>query len=284
MKTIKYIILLVMVIGTASSCLVDNETTYDDNDAGANLAGFASAATTLGAVTDGNDYYYTLQMKVFGPTFTDIKSTVTATVGVDPSSTAVEGIHFRLDNTSITFEPGNNMLNNFPITILTEGIRAPLAVAPVIKLVVTNVTGADNVLANGKPIAITINYGCFSDLAGRYSTVVTRTDASGTSTTYAAYEEDVYKTGIGEYHTSYVGHYIPTNGGGLGVGTEGFYFSDVCDVLTVPLQELNDYYTNEVSGTELGSANVETGVLTLKYQITFAAGNRSYVSVYTPVP
>ncbi|MBN2813375.1 MAG: hypothetical protein JXQ80_04820 [Bacteroidales bacterium] len=284
MKTIKYIFLLVMVIGAVSSCLVDNETTYDDNDTGLNLAGFTAAATTLGAVTDGTDYHYTLQMKVFGPTYKDIKSPVTVTVGVDPSSTAVEGVNFSLENPTIVLEPGNNLLNNFPITILTEGIRAPLEVAPVIRLVVTSVTGAESVAPNGKPIDVTINYGCFSDLAGRYSTVVTRTNIDGAVTTFDAYEEDVYKTGIGEYHTSFVGHYIPTNGGGLGVGTEGFYFSDVCDVLTVPLQNLNDYYSNEVSGTELGSANPETGILTLKYQITFAAGIRSYVSVYTPVP
>jgi|GEM_PF-607137 hypothetical protein len=285
MKTLKYIFLLVLVVGTFNSCFEDN-TIYEQNDDGPNMVGFRDPSVTLGAVADGNEYTYVLPVKVFGPTLTDVKSVVTATIGVDESSTAIEGTHFRLDNPTITFDPDNNLLNNFEVTMLTEGIEAPLDEAPVLVLKVTDVSGSSNVVASGKTISITLNYGCFSNLAGIYSVVVVRTNYDGVVTEYPAYEEEIKSTGIGEYRTSYIGHYIPTNGypDGLGAGTEGFSFNDVCDVLSVPLQNLNDYYSNEVSGTDFGAVDPETGVLTLKYQITFAAGIRSYVSVYTPVP
>ena len=282
MKTLKYILMLVLLIGATVSCF-DDEALYELNDDGATMVGFRDGNTTLGAVADGNEYSYVLPMKVFGPGLRDVNAAVTATVTVDTdASTAVEGTHFRLDNPTITLDPDNNLLGNFQITILSEGIEAPLDEAPVAVLKVETASGG-GVVASGKPINITLNYGCFSNLAGRYSTVVTRTNYDGAVTTYPAYEEDIVKTGIGEYHTSFVGHYIPTNGGGLGVGYEGFYFTDVCNELTVPLQNLADYYSNEVSGTAIGTVDRETGVLTIYYQITFAAGIRTYVSVYTPV-
>ena len=282
MKTLKYIFLLVLIVVTGNSCF-DDEALYEKNDDGPNLAGFRDATTTLGAVADGQVYPYVLPMKVFGPTAVDIKAPITATVVVDESSTAIEGTHFRLDNPQITFDPNNNLLNNFTFTILSEGIEAPLDEAPVAVLRVTNVSGASNVMESGKTIKITINYGCDSQLEGLYSAVVTRTNYDGVVTTYDAYEDAIVKTNIGEYHTSFVGHYIPTNGGGLGVGYEGFWFTDVCNVLSVPLQSLANYYSNEVSGTDFGSVDPETGVITLKYQITFAAGIRTYVTVYTPI-
>jgi len=283
MKTLKYIFLLVFVAGTFNACF-DDEALYELNDDGPTLVGFRDGSTSLGAVADGNEYSYTVPIKVFGPGLRDVKSTITATVVVDESSTAIEGTHFRLDNPTVTLDPNNNLLGIFPITVLTEGIEAPLDEAPVAVLRFESVSGAAGVLASGKTIAITLNYGCFSNLAGTYSLVVTRYDYTGTVTTYPAIEDEIEATGIGEYHTSSVGHYIPGGAGYLGVGYEGFWFTDVCNVLTVPLQNLADYYSNEVSGTALGSVDRETGVITLYYQITFAAGIRTYESVYTPVP
>jgi hypothetical protein len=279
MKTIKYILMLVLVIGTASSCLIDNETSFDDNDKGSNLAGFTTSSTSLAAVADGNEYSYTLPMKVFGPTIRDVKSTVTATVAVDPSSTAVEGVNFRLDSPTITFLPGNNLLTNFPITILTEGIMAPVDEAPVIVLKVTDVTGASNVVGNGKPIAITINYGCYSDLAGDYDVTITITRTISGAVTTSTYTDKVTKTGLGEYRTDYVGPYAP---GDLAPGDNGFTFLDVCNELTVPEQNLGNYYSNIVSGDAIGISDPVAGTLHFEYTITTtaAAGFRKCVAEY----
>ena len=282
MKTIKYIFLLVLILGTANSCLVDDTTTYGENDKGANLVGFTNFSTSLGAVADGNEYQYTLPMKVFGPTYLDIKSDVTATIGVDASSTAIEGTHFRLDNPTITFKPGNNLLNNFPITILTEGIVAPLDVAPVLVLKVVSVTGDKSAANSGKPVTIKLNYGCYSNLAGSYdvTTVITRSISGAVST--FTHTEAIIRTGVGEYRTEYVGPYAP---GDLSPGDDGFTFLDVCNVITVPEQNLGNLYSNIVSGDALGTVDPETGNLHMEYTITTtaAAGFRICVSDFVKV-
>jgi hypothetical protein len=278
MKTLKYIFLLILVMGTFQSCLVEDETRYDLNDDGPNLVGFEQSRTSLSFVSNGDEYNFTLRMKLIGPTSIDVENSLTATIAADPSSTAIEGTHFRIDQPTITLDPDNNFLALFPITILTEGIIAPLDKAPVLVLAVTSATGDPTVLNNGKNLEIVLNYGCFSNLAGTYDVTLVRTDLSTGNTFNYTFVDIITETGIGEYRTTEVGHYI----GGLGVGTPGFTFLDVCDVISVPNQNLVDYYSNLVYGNTPGSVNPVTGVITLNYTIEFAAGNRTYEAVYTP--
>jgi hypothetical protein len=90
--------------------------------------------------------------------------------------------------------------------------------------------------------------------------------------------ETITKTGIGQYRTQRVGHWAD-----LGVGTPGFTFTDVCGVLSVPGQNLVDYYSNWVEGTEFGSADPETGVLHIVYSISSSAWTSIYDCTYVPV-
>jgi hypothetical protein len=92
--------------------------------------------------------------------------------------------------------------------------------------------------------------------------------------------DEITQTGVGTYRTTEVAHYI----GGLGVGTPGYTFQDVCNVITVPMQDLLDYYSNDVFGHLPGSVDPATGVIHTFYTVTFAAGNRTYDCTYTPVP
>lgn len=279
MKTFKYFLIFVIGLVVANSCLVDDTAKYDLNDDGPNLAGFADTRTSFSFVSDGNEYQFTLRMKLIGPTFMDVKTPVTVTIEPDESSTAIEGTHFRLDQTSIILDPNNNFLGLFPVTILTEGIIAPLDEIPVLVLKVASASGNGSVLNNGKKIEIVLNYGCFSNLAGTYDCHLIRTDASGAQFQYD-FVDVITETGVGEYRTTEVGHWI----GGLGVGTPGFTFLDVCNVISVPTQNLVDYYSNEVWGHLPGSVDPDTGVITIYYTIWFAAGNRTYEAVYTPRP
>lgn len=279
-KFIYKAMILILSVGIFHSCLVETDSVLDLNEQGPNLASFEQSRAVFAAIADGVENEFELKVKLIGPTSKEMTAPVTMTVGVDPTSTAVEGTHFRIDNPTITLTADNNYLGLFKVTMLTEGIETPLDVAPVLVLKVASATGADNVVNNGKTISITMNYACPSFLEGTYTTTVTRTNYDGAVTTYPSFTEEIRKTGIGEYRTSYVGHYIPTNGGGLGVGTEGYTFQDVCGVLTVPEQTLNDYYSNVVVGTDFGSADEATGTLVLKYQISFAAGIRTYEVKY----
>ena len=77
---------------------------------------------------------------------------------------------------------------------------------PVLVLKAVSATGDPNVTNNGKPINITLNYGCFSDLAGEYDvhTVITRT-ISGAISQYD-WTETITQTGVGEYRTTVVAY------------------------------------------------------------------------------
>jgi len=279
MKTLKYILILVLSLGALNSCLVDDTTRYDQNDEGPNLAGFTDARTSFGFVSNGDEYVFTVRMRLIGPTSMDVTEDIVVTIDDDASSTAIEGTHFRLSQPTITLKKSDNYLGLLPITILTNGIIAPLAKAPVLVLKVVSATGATNVINNGKKLEITLNYGCFSNLAGSYNARLIRTNADGTQVIYN-FVDVITETGTGEYRTSEVAHYI----GGLGVGTPGYTFLDVCNVITVPNQTLLDYYSNEVFGHLPGSVNPATGVIQVFYTVTFAAGNRTYDCTYTPIP
>ncbi len=262
-------------MGTFQSCLVEDETRYDLNDDGPNLAGFEQARTSLSFVSDGSEYNFTVRMKVVGPRLADIQSPVTVTVAADPSSTAIEGTHFRIDQPNLTLDPNNNLLGLFPITILTSGIEAPLDVAPVLVLNVTDASGDPSVLNNGKTIQITLNYGCSSDLEGTYDVTTLYTTVAGVTSTLT-WTEVITKTGVGTYRTSRVGHWAPADLG----GTPGFTFMDVCDVITIPGQNLVDLYSNWVEGTDFGTVDPVTGNLFMKYSICTASGCRLYESTF----
>jgi hypothetical protein len=158
--------------------------------------------------------------------------------------------------------------------MLTVGIEAPLDVSPVLVLEATAATGADNVAPSGKTCPVTLNYACFSNLSGDYTVTVLRD--GGAITPYS--DVSIAETGIGEYRTSKVGHWND-----LGVGTPGYTFYDVCDVLTVPGQNLVDYYSNWVHGDESedGSHDPETGILHIVYKIT-STWESEYDNTYVP--
>jgi len=274
----KYLtILCVSLIFT--SCLVDDENENLLNDEGPNLASFRNSSGLLGAIANGDEYVFNLDVEVLGPTITDQAGDVQLTVGVDPSSTAIEGTHFSLANPTMTLTEATNYLGSFPVTLLTDGIMAPLDVSPILVLTVSDASGT-NVVANGKKIKLTLNYLCFSNLGGiyDYEIVYVRGGAEVSTTTGT---DVIVDQGDGEYRTGLVGHW---SAAALG-GTPGMTFFDVCDALTIPNQNLVDLYSNEVEGV-LGNSfvNPDTGVITFNYTIVVppATEDREYFVTYTP--
>lgn len=264
-----------------TSCLVDDEVITDNFDQSPNLAGFTRTTATASYAADGEEKTYQIPMWITGPQIEGINESAVLQIAVDPSSTAVEGTNFRLDQTSITLEPGDNLLNNLSLTILTEGINPPLDVSPYVILNVTSVTGANGALVNGRTgqIKITINYLCSSDLAGSYS-VVTRyvyPSAGIDQTTNST--DNIFDTGSGSYRTDNVGHWSQD---ALG-GTPGFSFTDVCDQISIPEQNLVDLYSNLVTGVPGASfVNPDTGVIYFEYTICASGLCRQYYVTYTP--
>lgn len=274
MKKLKYLLIFILSIGIFNSCLIDDETDLDLNADGYNIAGFADSRTTILAISNGDEYTFDLTMKVIGPTWLDIKSDINLTVAADESSTAIEGTHFRIDNSTVTLSASNNLISVFQFTMLTDGIDAPLDKSPVLVLKVTDASGAASTISSGKTITVTLNYACFSNLAGTYNATMIRDGGAPVN-----YVDEITETGVGEYRTTEVGHWI----GGLGVGTPGYTFTDVCDVINVPGQDLLDYYGNIVEGTQLGSADPETGILHIVYSISSSGWSSVYDCTYVPI-
>ena len=167
---------LFLLLGLSScDALLDDELT--DYGTGPNFVGFADTELTLSAVTDGESYERIIPIAIIGPSVPSIDGPVTVTVSVAPSSTAVEGTHFVLDQTTVTLTPSESeddlYIGELPITILTEGIQAPLEEAPVLVLNLNSVESEDDVVINDKAevAAVTLAYACpysIEDYAGTY--------------------------------------------------------------------------------------------------------------------
>ena len=276
MKNIKYILVLILSISTLTSCVNDSEI-LALNAEGPNVAGFTNARENISNIANGSEYPFELKMKVAGPTVKDLTNTVTVTYAATAASTAIEGVHYRIDDASTILSKDNNYLGFAHVVMLTDGIDAPLAGAsPVLVLIATATTGDGKVIASGKPVSVTLNYACNSTLGGNYSVTVFENGApinKYSTVTFTA-------TGVGEYRTSEVGHWAQADLG----GTPGFTFYDVCGAITVPGQNLVDTYSNWVEGVAgASSVDAATGIITIVYKITTATSESEYVSTYVPL-
>jgi len=168
---IKYLsILCVSLLFT--SCLVDDDPTDDKAyGLGPNLVGFLNGTVnaSVAATGDTNDIFMTVTFS--GPTAAEFTGDFDVTIAVDPSSTAVEGTHYNLSQSVLTLSKSSNYIANLPLTILTEGIDPPLDMNPVLTLVVSEISDG-SIVPNGRTssIDITIEYLCFNQITGGYST------------------------------------------------------------------------------------------------------------------
>jgi len=175
MKTLKYILILVLSLGALNSCLVDQTTRYDENDDGPNLVTFETLTANYSVLANGDEYDRQIKVKLVGPTSMFTTSDINVTVSVDPSSTAVEGQHFIINTPTLTLTKANNYLALVDITIITDGNEPPMDgtpefddyVAPIMVLKL-NATGDPNVLGSGKLGKFTLAYTPPNPYAGDY--------------------------------------------------------------------------------------------------------------------
>lgn len=172
MKNIKIILTLVCVSLMFTSCLVDDEAPLnrEDVEQGPNIVGFTQPGQFLSAVTDGEEYDFSIPVQLVGPTLSQQSDDVSLTVSVDPSSTAVEGVHYRMDNMSATLTRSGNYNGAIGLTMITDGIMAPLDENPILVLNIADASGNNVNAAEGPTGSITLTfvYQCFADLSGTY--------------------------------------------------------------------------------------------------------------------
>jgi hypothetical protein len=169
--------------------------------------------------------------------------------------------------------------------MLSDGIVAPLDVAPVLYLKVSSADGK-NVVGNGIMLKITFNYLCNSTLAGTYDAVMLYTAYDGSVST-VTFTDTWTELSPGVYRTSEVGHWVS---GELAAavaagGTAGMTIQDVCDVIIIDGQYLVDYYANWVDDLGVhGVHNPANETISINYSICYPSGSsncRYYDVVYT---
>lgn len=274
MKKFKYILMLMLgVVIATTSCNDDEPGLIEQIQSTPNVVSFYDNNFAYGAIADGEEYTIEVEIFMQGPTTDDLSGDVTLKIAADETSTAVAGTHFRLDTDEIVLKEDHEYRGIFTFTMLTQGIQTPLESSPVVKLKMVSATGAENVVEGGKLQTVTLDYACPSFLEGPYTLEISY---DGNTDFYG--DEYLTKVGIGLYQGTYVAKWGNLNTP-PGYGLE---FKDVCGVVTVPSQLLAGYYGNDFYGTQAGSVDPETGVITIYYFVASGSGSFDYTAVYTP--
>lgn len=291
MKTLKYIFLLVLILGTAGACLVDDTEEYAANSTGYNLATFEKNSVNLTALANGDEYLMKVQVKLVGPTVREVTNDITVTVSADASSTAVEGVHYVINTPTVILKADNNYLANVEITLITEGNSPPedgtpeqkLYKAPILNLNIVSATGDAKVTNSGKPGKLTLNFVRPNPFAGMYNAhLIYRHPNAGTYPDNIYVEEDNEK------------ELLAITGRKCETGFATWFDTDLCWITVNP----DNSITFEVDATTwpytvvLGDPNdptkishfdPDTRIIYLYYHYQGTGGPRIFWEVFTPL-
>lgn len=154
---------------------------------------------------------------------TNASSAITMNIAVDPTSTAVNGVHYSLASNSVTI-PAGEFVANFPVTILTGNIEP--TETPQLKLKIESATGAE-LSPNYADLAINIRVVCPSSIS-----LATDTWAATGVSGFGTFTADVKVTPLGN------GRYVISDiSAGLYAAfgfstTQEAIYSDNCNALT----------------------------------------------------
>ncbi len=277
MKKLKYLFLLFLGAALVISCSDDEESLADQIAGTPNVAAFVNASFNMSGVADGRTVDYEIPLNLVGPDPSSATADITVTIEVDAASTAVEGTHFSIESKQFTLTAAKGYRDKLPVTMLTDGVVTPLEANPVLILKITDASSSEKVVASAKPITVSMLFLCPSELAGDYSLSVDYfRAASGGFQSTTTRTDSWTQTGDGQYRTTFVGHWSVADLG----GEPGFDLIDVCNVITIPEQNLVNLYSNLVEGVP-GASSVDavTGDIHLEYTIC-ASDCREYFADY----
>ena len=225
MKKNKIYIFMAMVLATltTTACFDDQgvDTFFGGNQVEFNAGNLPNGLTSTQTRTSDTQTDI-LQVQV-NRVSTSGTGAITVNIAVDPTSTAVSGVHYSLPSNTVTI-PAGEFVANFPVTILTGNIEP--SETPQLKLVMESATGAD-LSSNYADLAINIRVVCPSAIS-----VATDVWAATGVSRFGTFTADVSVTplGNGRYVISDVsaGLYAAF---GFGTIQEAIY-SDNCNALT----------------------------------------------------
>jgi hypothetical protein len=276
----KKIILLAAIAFASFSCNSDDSNLDDANFANTpRVVGFSSDFETVAYFTDEGAVAREFPVDVIGTgNGAPYSEDITVTYTVDAASTAVAGQEYSFVNSAGTVViPAGQSFGMLPITVNTGQLNPTMKTELIINLTAVDQDGF--VIAEQQKQFKVIFVGCQSELAGLYTVVVTRGD--GLVRTYT--NETVDLVSVNYFKTRTTG----TWAAGAIAPDQGYNFTDICGDITVASQGLaQGYYSNTVKGlTSDGTDGFVTDInnFQVKYEISFAAGNRNYTNVYTRV-
>jgi len=287
MRNIKYLLIFILSMALFNSCM-DDTTDLDENGNGSNIVTFERVNANLTCTANGDEYDFQSRIKLVGPTSMDMTSDLSVTLTANEMSTAVEGVHYVIENQPITLTKSNNYLGLMDIVLMSEGNSPPAEgtpeyeayVAPKLYLDIA-VSGDSKAAGSGKGGVFTLNFTAPNPYAGDYvSHVIYRHPSGGTYPDNIVSEGDFDKT------------LLAVTGRKCETGFAVWPTTDICWI-TVNLDnsinfEVWDGWADEV---KLGDPNdpskvsyfdPETGVIHLYYHYCRADGCRIFWETFTP--
>jgi len=286
-KTLKYLSFAAIAVFGIVSCDLGDEEAPNFGGGPVVVQFPAAELTGLFSTDDNADFVYNVPVQTVGGNGLALGSDIGVTYKiVDSLTTAVAGLDYDFIQSGLaTTIPAGATSGYIGLNVHSGELDA--ATPEVLTLEITQVNGnGANVVQSGNKyiVSVILQATCTSDLAGNYS-VVSQRVAGGTGQ-WANPAEVITEQTSGIYKTTTTGYFgiasIPA-----GPTSYGFVFQEICGRITVAEQNLLNYYTNLVFQTPAQKANSTvnevTGVITIEFTVTFATGNSSFRSTYTPL-
>lgn len=264
-----------LLIGLCScDAILDQDETDFGN--GPDFIGFSSASVTAPFATDGQTKLYNSNVRLFGPGLNNYRGDVMVTVAIDPTkTTAVEGVNYTLDGSlTVTLNESNNYTASIPVTVLTEGIEAPVVESLVFMITDFSTTATEPLIISdtAKETNINIRYICFADLSGTYTMTNDYCDPQVEGMTITSNDDGGWDLSTADGGLL---QYCTPNTGLVNAGS----IIEVCgDIL--PSSSFGFCGSNGIGCITGGTWDAESGTLTLQHNDTFF-GVGAYTSTYT---
>lgn len=257
MKKISINIFLVLFsLLTLSSCLLEDEKLDFGN--GPIVVQFPKSTADVTFFANGKVRDYIVPVQYFGGKGLPLDKDVTATIEVDPSSVAKDGVEVTIPSKEIHIPAGSNS-GNLLIQVNTAKLSTTKAIPLVIKIKESSETASNN----RGTMKINLTGICASALAGNYY----YTSAPTRNVTVKSVDADY---GDGSYRISRDNAFA---------SDYGFIISDVCGKLTVIDADLTGM-GYAASGT--GTVDPVTGTMVFKYTVNKQFTGRSMTLVKKP--
>ena len=277
-------LLSLVIAGSLAFACVDDDSGPQGDFQGAKIVGFESDFATVEHFEDIGVVQREFAVNLIGLGNGSVSSEpITVNYVVDTeASTATEGVEFDfVDNTGSITIPAGGTFGMFPLNINTGNFNPTEKTELVLKL-----SGAsDGTVVGEQYSTLSIVFvGCQSQLATAEGTTYTTVVTNNISGFQRTFTNDVIRlVDTNRFNTDFTGTWLA---GQLAPATDqGFNFIDICGEITVPSQNLADYWGNIVKGLDSNNGVdghvIDENSFEITYEISFAAGNQNYTAVYT---